>query len=144
VTRWDVPQPNDWSYEQPVEGDRPDPLAEPEGYGAPGVPQQANRIVRDGRCCMGQGESRCPEDKTCTLWIGCTAHEHMGPMDYCSQHGPVIVACLRRPGGAVCGGCQAIGERSPVRLLKAEGLDAVQDKPVQDALDTIGWPDRTR
>lgn len=61
--------------------ERPDPLAEPEGYGiGPGQPQEHPVSPRcradDGKCTMA----------TCyRLWIG-DVNEHVWPLDLCTGH----------------------------------------------------------
>jgi hypothetical protein len=108
--------------------ERPDPLAEPEGYGQ--RPGPAGGVIRDGRCTMGAGEGRCPLPKVMTLWYGGEGCEHVGPMDYCDAHGRAVLNAFSH----VCGECQEAGRRMPVRLLKAEG--AVPDY-AQAALDRL-------
>jgi hypothetical protein len=85
--------------------DRPDPLAEPEGYGA--RPQDEGY---DLSRCAGSG-STCERLPGYITWIGCP-HEHVGPVADCEQHARQLlssVACL------VCGLCG-----TPVSILRTE------------------------
>lgn len=59
-------------------GDRPDPLAEPEGYGTkPGQPEQA--VVPDH--CQHQG-GKCTHRVHMELWLG-DINEHVWPLYAC-------------------------------------------------------------
>lgn len=90
---WGVAQ---GSYTMPDQLERPDPLAEPEGYGASRVHRETQAAsgrlagaVHDGQCDVHLvsplGKVRCLREPNWTIWYGCPA-EHVVPSDVCDDH----------------------------------------------------------
>jgi hypothetical protein len=109
--------------------DRPDPLAEPEGYSRPRG--AAPSVMRSETCT----QAGCRLAATAVLWLGCDRGEHAGPLDYCQGHARHVLG-MASGGFVTCGPCGSI--RSRMRVLKAEGTEAAADRDrVQAALDAL-------
>lgn len=112
---WGVAQ---GSYTMPDQLERPDPLKEPEGYGASRARQDAGpaaggrlqEAVHDDQCDVHLvsplGKVRCLNAPNWTIWYGCPA-EHVAASDVCDGH-------LRSSLGDPIS-CEACGNRSVVR-----------------------------
>jgi hypothetical protein len=55
-----------------------------------------------------------------TIWFGCTTGEHAGPVEYCQQHGEMVLGI----GSAICARCQKQGTESEMKILKTDPPDA--------------------
>lgn len=123
--------------------ERPDPLAEPEGYGGrhtealamaqhvrpPGdflqrmmgcpPPVWLNRDEEkrpDGFCTQYSGAIRCPAPATHREWIGCQTGEHIDKSDLCPMHARLLAGLVLH-----CKRCwDKTGEVSNARVIKTE------------------------
>jgi hypothetical protein len=120
--------------------ERPDPLAEPEGYGVRPGPQELD--TPDLSVCSQHVTMRedphCDQRVEWILWFGCLKGEHAGPLPYCEAHA-LHMANFR---AVVCGVCEG-----PVRFMKFQRVlpdGRIVDAPppqagevTQQALDRV-------
>jgi hypothetical protein len=104
--------------------ERPDPLAPPEGYGAPS-PQDD----RPYRCAqvLGSAGEHCSAPITEIWEIGCLAHEHAGKIAYCEAHAELASVTRLR-----CGQCQDdLGENNTMQTFRRLDLDGNELGPAR-------------
>lgn len=89
--------------------DRPDPLAEPEGYGASQQDDPPDLSVCSG--VTRPGADHCDRPVEYVTWVGCT-HEHVGPVADCEQHARQLHSTVA---SLICGIC-----RAPIQILRTE------------------------
>jgi hypothetical protein len=106
--------------------DRPDPLAEPEGYGrraAPALRQPAH--VHQRQCVMimvdQTGQRQCLLPAAWCVKLG-DAQEHLADLDYCETHAFMAERAVVPATCTACTGTGIAGVSNAMRFLRKEPL----------------------
>jgi hypothetical protein len=117
---------------------RPDPLAEPEGYGV--RPGQEEGPDLETCSTQVQGGENCQVKAGMIFWAGCTVGEHAGPLPYCDRHAIFIAGHQQM---LICGQGQCEGRMVIMKVQRVlpDGriVDAAMpaDPVAQQALDQV-------
>lgn len=120
--------------------ERPDPLAEPEGYGRKPQDEAGPDLSICSQIILLTSfppkSDHCPEPASIVIWIGCTQGEHAGPAAFCQKHWEDAVS---RVVFLVCGQCldKKVHPWGRAQIMKVTDLDGNEIPRQPAAVDKL-------